>query len=361
MPTSDSPLDRLQFDLPKSHIATLPAPEREKARLFVYDRGRDATAHAAVSDISKWLRRGDVLVLNDTRVDPVRVVWRKRGGGRAELLLLKLLKDPGDRSEWEALVAGKRIRIGSSWDLPENLRLTLLERNEGTLCRIELSAGAAAVRAWLEKVGSPPLPPYIRAARKSAGMDDEQEPDSERYQTEFARNPGAVAAPTAGLHFSKALLERLRGEGVETVFLTLDVGWGTFQPLSSKEWVSGRLHPEYVKIPSETAKRILAAKEAGRRIVAVGTTVVRSLEWWNRSGAPAGGVSGWCDLFLRPPWTPAVVDALVTNFHLPGSSLLALVAGFLGKDGIEKIKNLYAEAIRREYRFYSYGDAMLIL
>ncbi len=361
MSKSRPPLEQLQFDLPESHVATLPAPEREKARLFVYDRARDLKEHGIVSEVSRWLKPGDLLVLNDTRVDPVRVVWRKKSGGKGELLLLKLLRDGGDRSEWEALVAGKRIRKGESHELVGGLRFTLLERSEGTLCRIELNEGAAAVHTRLTEIGRPPLPPYIRAARKRAGMKDEQESDPERYQTEFARVPGAVAAPTAGLHFSKILLEQLAGKGIETAFLTLAVGWGTFQPPGPGEWESGRLHAEHVEISSAAAGKILTARKEGRRIVAVGTTVVRSLEWWNRSGAPEAGLSGWCDLFLKPPWTPAVVDVLVTNFHLPGSSLLALVAGFLGENGIEKIKKLYAEAIQRGYRFYSYGDAMLIL
>jgi S-adenosylmethionine:tRNA ribosyltransferase-isomerase len=192
-------------------------------------------------------------------------------------------------------------------------------------------------------------------------MEDELPSDTERYQTEFAAVPGAVAAPTAGLHFTKALLDRLTANGTQTEFVTLDVGWGTFQPLGAEEWASGKLHAERVEIKASVARAILQAREEGRRVVAVGTTVVRSLEWWSRQGAPSDGIAGSCDLFLKPPWTPTVVGALVTNFHLPGSSLLALVAGFLGENGLETVKKLYAEAIAEGYRFYSFGDAMLIL
>jgi S-adenosylmethionine:tRNA ribosyltransferase-isomerase len=189
-------------------------------------------------------------------------------------------------------------------------------------------------------------------------MEETLPQDAKRYQTDFSRQSGAVAAPTAGLHFSQSLLENLRSRGIEIEFIHLSVGWGTFQPLTEEHWKSGRLHAEWVEISESASQRILKQKSKGKRVIAVGTTVVRALEWWH----PRKTLKGWCDLFLRPPWKSEIVDAMVTNFHLPGSSLLVLVGSFIDPEkGRDRLLKLYEEAVQAEYRFYSYGDAMLIL
>ena len=328
------------YALPPDLIAQRPAEPRDAARLMVVSRGTRALAHRRVRDLPALLRAGDLLVLNDTRVMAARLAGtRADTGGRVELLLLR---ERGDGA-WEALARplraarpGRRFRLDAA-DGP--LGATVVGR-----------AGAAAVVAFERpidpaSVGSAPLPPYVR------GFDG----DPARYQTVYAREARSAAAPTAGLHFTPALFARLAAAGVERAFLTLEVGAGTFRPVRAEDPADHELPPERYRLPSATADAIRDARAGGRRVVAVGTTVVRALE--HALGQPGGGAAGETALFIRPGHRFAVVDALLTNFHLPRSTLLMLVAAFAGR---ELILDAYAEAVRERYRFYSFGDAMLL-
>jgi S-adenosylmethionine:tRNA ribosyltransferase-isomerase len=333
----------LEYQLPAELIAQAPAPAREAARLLVL--ARDAgVRHARVADLPTFLARGDLLVVNDTRVIPARVHGRRPSGGRLEILFVRPLDGDG---EWEALVRGAP-RVGEAVHLAD-------ARGEWTRA---LGGGRWALRlalaepvvGWLERVGEVPLPPYI------ARPDGPTAEDRERYQTVYARAPGAVAAPTAGLHLTPTLLDALAAAGVATVSLTLHVGPGTFLPIRDHDLDAHVMEPERYTLPAATVERIAAARAAGGRVVAVGTTTVRALESAAAEGALAAG-AGEAGAFIRPGHSFRVVDVLLTNFHLPRSTLLALVAAFAGWD---RIRAAYEEAVRLGYRFYSYGDAMLI-
>jgi S-adenosylmethionine:tRNA ribosyltransferase-isomerase len=329
------------YDLPPASIAQEPAP-RGESRLLVLDRS-GPERHARVRDLPRLLRSGDLLVLNDTRVIPARLYGRSAGGGRMEILLVERVAE----SEWDALVKpGRRARPGARFEIGEGLTAEVTDKREDGRHRLRFSE---PVEPHLERLGHIPLPPYIHRP-------DTPE-DRERYQTVYARRPGAVAAPTAGLHFTAELLREIEGAGVEIARVTLHVGIGTFKPVSAERIAAHRMERERYEIGEETAATLRRARQAGRRIVAVGTTVVRTLE----GAALAGGGEvragdGATDLFITPGFRFQVVDALLTNFHLPRSTLLMLVSAFAGR---ERVLAAYAEAVREGYRFYSYGDAML--
>ncbi|MFH1263262.1 MAG: S-adenosylmethionine:tRNA ribosyltransferase-isomerase [Pseudomonadota bacterium] len=358
---SSTVIHEIDFDLPEGRIARTPSSTREEAHMLVFNRATGRRNHSRVSAIFDWLRKDDLLVLNRASVDRVRVLWRDPKEREQELLLLRPLSEDGTSSRWEAIVSGKRLQSGHPYSLPGGRLFEIESREGGVVATIRLDAGEAEIRRWLSEFALPPVPPYIRSERHRSGEPEDLPLDRERYQTVFAKEGGAVAAPTAGLHFSEALLEAIRGRGIEIATVHLAVGWGTFQPLTEENWRSGKLHPEEVTISPEAAASVSRALREKRRVVAVGTTVVRTLEWWHQNGAPSEGLRGSCDLFLRDPWRPAVVEALLTNFHLPKSSLLALVAAFLGNGGDQTVIFLYREAIEMNYRFFSYGDCMLIV
>ncbi|HEY3567311.1 MAG TPA: tRNA preQ1(34) S-adenosylmethionine ribosyltransferase-isomerase QueA [Thermoanaerobaculia bacterium] len=330
------------YDLPASSIAQEPAP-RGESRLLVLDR-TGPERHARVRDLPRLLRPGDLLVLNDTRVIPARLYGRSAGGGKMEILLI----EPVGEREWDALVKpGRRARPGARFEIGEELTAEVIDKREDGRYRLRFSE---PVEPHLERLGHIPLPPYIHRP--------EAPEDRERYQTVYASQPGAVAAPTAGLHFTGELLREIEGAGIEIAQVTLHVGIGTFKPVSAERIEEHRMERERYEIGEETAGAIRHAREAGRRIVAVGTTVVRTLE----GAALAGGGevrtgSGSTDLFITPGFRFQVVDALLTNFHLPRSTLLMLVSAFAGR---ERVLAAYEEAAREGYRFYSYGDAMLL-
>jgi S-adenosylmethionine:tRNA ribosyltransferase-isomerase len=334
----------LEYSLPESLIAQGPAPERSDARLLVLERGKAGYVHARVADLPSVLRPGDLVVLNDTRVMAARVHGRRPSGGRVEVLFVR---PRGHEEIWDVLVrgaprVGERVRFADGegeWVAPLG----------GGRWEIRMHLGEA-VGAWLERAGEVPLPPYIRRPRGPTAA------DRERYQTVFARIPGAVAAPTAGLHFTPQLLERLRIVGIESATLTLHVGPGTFLPARGDDVDAWVMEPERYVLPEETAGRIAAVRARGGRVVAVGTTTVRTLESVALNGGMHGS-TGEAGLFIRPGHRFLVVDALLTNFHLPRSSLLALVMALAGRD---RVLTAYAEAVRLRYRFYSFGDAMLI-
>jgi S-adenosylmethionine:tRNA ribosyltransferase-isomerase len=330
------------YDLPEESIAQEPAP-RGESRLLVLDaEGPDR--HRRVRDLPRLLRAGDLLVLNDTRVIPARLFGLREGGGGGKMEIL-LLEKTGER-EWEALVRpGRRARPGTVLRFAE-LTAEVTGKGEDRY-RLRFSE---PVEPHLERLGHIPLPPYIRRP--------DREDDRERYQTVYARNPGAVAAPTAGLHFTEAILEEAAAAGIGIARVTLHVGIGTFKPVSAERLEDHRMDRERYEVSEETAEALRRTRESGGRVVAVGTTVVRTLE----SAAVAGGGelrpgAGSTELFITPGFRFQTVDVLLTNFHLPRSTLLMLVSAFAGR---ERVLAAYEEAVRAGYRFYSYGDAMLV-
>jgi S-adenosylmethionine:tRNA ribosyltransferase-isomerase len=325
------------YELPEDLIAQAPLPERDASRLLVLARRSGQIEHRGVRDLPGLLGAGDVLVVNDTRVIPARLHGRKEGtGGRVELLLV----EPLAGGDWLALgQASKGLRAGARVEVSGS-SVEIVQVREGGEVVVRLPLGGDALWRFLEEAGETPLPPYIGRAPGPQ--------DRERYQTVFARERGAVAAPTAGLHFTPALLDALRARGIGLATITLHVGPGTFLPVRAQRTEEHRMHRERYVVPEETAR---ALGSAGR-IIAVGTTALRTLE---ASGGRAG--PGDTDLFITPGYEFRVVDGLFTNFHLPKSTLLMLVAAFAGLD---RIRRAYAEAVERRYRFFSYGDAMLI-
>lgn len=330
------------YELPPDRIAQHPAP-RGESRLLVLDR-EGPERHRRVRDLPELLRPGDLAVINDTRVIPARLFGRRSGGGQIEILLTG---KAGER-DWDALVKpGRRARPGTVIHLDESLTAEVLEKEETGRHRLRFSE---PIEPHLERLGHMPLPPYIQ-------RDDEAE-DRERYQTVWAKNPGAIAAPTAGLHFSRELLDRLAAAGIGIAEVTLHVGLGTFKPVTAERIEDHRMETERWEVSEATAEAIRRSRCQGGRVVAIGTTVVRTLE--SAALAGAGEVragSGATDLFITPGFRFRVVDVLLTNFHLPKSTLLMLVSAFAGR---ERVLAAYGEAIREGYRFYSYGDAMVV-
>jgi S-adenosylmethionine:tRNA ribosyltransferase-isomerase len=335
----------LDYELPAERIAQAPLAEREAARLLCMPRGAGPLRHQRVRDLPELLAPS-LIVLNDTRVIPARLLGHKPSGGHVELLLVERTSQPGETERWVAL--GKGLRVGAEAAFGEGaLRARVLARRERAY-EVELSA-APSVSGALARIGQVPLPPYIARAPDAR--------DAERYQTVFAAHEGAVAAPTAGLHMSQALLSRLRERGHEVAFVTLHVGPGTFAPLREDDLAAHAMHPERYEVPEATALAIARARGEGRQVLAVGTTVVRTLEAAaSEDGAVRAG-AGATALFVYPPYRFRAVDALMTNFHLPRSTLLALVMAF---GGVEPVRRAYRTAVDAGYRFYSYGDAMLI-
>ena len=340
---------RFDYHLPEELIAQEPAEPRDSSRLLVLDRATDALQDRRFSELAELLRPGDCLVANCSRVIPARVLGMAEPGGQAvELLFLRPVGD----ERWEAMVRpGRRCRVGAVIAVAEGAaRVRVVgEGREGT--RVVALEEPWAARELLEQHGLPPLPPYI--ARHHAPKPE----DRERYQTVYAREDGSVAAPTAGLHFTPELLVRLERRGVAIHYLTLHVGPGTFRPLRANRIDEHRMEAEPIDVPDATARAVSEAKRAGRRVIAVGTTTTRALEWAAAADGTVRAVRGNADLFIRPGHRFRVVDALVTNFHLPRSSLLVLVSAFAGR---EVILDAYRRAVEARYRFYSYGDAMLI-
>lgn len=345
-------LSDLHYDLPPRLIAQQPCERRDHARLLVLDRRTGARRDAHVYDLPQFLRRGDVLVLNDTRVFPARLIGRREPGGATVEVFLAREQAP---CVWTALVKpGRRIRTGDRLIFGDGrLRGTVVGRTEDGRRTIEFE-GAGDFFAVLDEIGRTPLPPYIAREQDSPA-------DRERYQTVYAAAPGSIAAPTAGLHFTPELLATLAEQGVEIVKLTLHVGYGTFQPVRAENLAEHRVEPEVYVVPDETARRVTAAKREGRRVIAVGTTSTRTLETVVRPAANGVEIvagQGMTDLTITPGFTFRALDGLMTNFHLPQSSLLALVVAFAG---YAPVMEAYRHAVAAGYRFYSYGDAMLIV
>ncbi len=358
-PGPSQTLRTADFDyvLPPERIAQQPLDQRDQSRLMVLRRDSGRIEHHIFSDLKDLLQPGDVLVLNDTRVIPARFFARRATGGRVEGLFLHE-ETPG---RWKCMLRNAgRCRCGESLVLQGSREATLtLEENHGEGCWTLRANPAVPAFELLEADGITPLPPYIHRQAQPGDSDDRT-----RYQTVFADRPGAVAAPTAGLHFTPELLDRLEARGVATARVTLHVGPGTFLPVKTADLTGHTMHSEWYELREQTAAMLSAAKAAGRRIVAVGTTAVRVLETVTAGGQPLRPSSGWTDIFLYPPADFHAVDALITNFHLPKSTLIMLVAAFCTPgetSGRKMILDAYRQAVDEEYRFYSYGDAMLIV
>ncbi|PID73215.1 MAG: tRNA preQ1(34) S-adenosylmethionine ribosyltransferase-isomerase QueA [Desulfobacterales bacterium] len=342
-------LSDYEYCLPAELIARRPAPERDASRLLRLNRETGAREHHRFSDLPDLLKPGDLLVLNDTKVIPARINGRKSTGGRVELLLLESGDTADDPMIRRSLVkASKKPKPGTVFHLPENVRAEVLSGED--MRHVLRFSGTDDLDAWLARNGEMPIPPYIRPQGDARDKTD--------YQTVYASRPGAVAAPTAGLHFTDALLDRLRAGGVRLARITLHVGCGTFIPVRTDDIRDHKMHSEVYDLPQDTADRINAARNGGGRIIAVGTTAVRTLEYAGRKSHFLAAESGECDLFLYPGVPFGVIDGMLTNFHLPCSTLLMLVSAFAGR---ERILAAYRSAVERRYRFYSYGDAMLIL
>lgn len=357
-------LSAYDYPLPEESIAQRPPNRRDRSKLLVLDCANDRTEHRRFADIIDYFLPGDLLVLNNTRVFPARLLGRKESGGKVEILFLAFPEPiPARQREngWRSVAAdvllksSKRPRKGSRLVFGARLEATVLELLDNGRVRLELRyrpGDGKTLEDILVRYGQVPLPPYIK---RPGGSTEE---DARRYQTEYAEKTGSVAAPTAGLHFSERLLERIRQKGVVVVGITLHVGYGTFAPVRSDDIRDHRIHSEYILIPPAAAETINEYRQHGSRVWAVGTTTARALEFTARSDSVITPFSGLCDMYIYPGYRFRIVDNLITNFHLPQSSLLFLVSALAGR---ERILRCYGEAVERGYRFYSYGDAMAII
>ena len=343
------------YHLPDGLIAQYPLPERDASRLLVVRREDGAILHWQFRELSLWLQPGDLLVLNDAKVIPARLNGRRTGGGKAEVLLV----EEECPNRWWALVRpGKALAVGRRLNFGAGVGALVIDGREGGRRLLQFD-GTTDIRAQLPHMGVMPLPPYVKRTRNIDGRTREDALDAERYQTVFAMAEGSIAAPTAGLHFTRALLHELEQRGVTIAFLTLHVGVGTFTPVTGVERVEEhRMAAERYTIPEPTAAAIKRAKNEARRVLAVGSTTTRALEDAALDGEGVRAGEGNASLFIAPGHHFRVVDALLTNFHLPRSTLLILVSAFAGRDLMGKG---YEEAMQQRYRFYSYGDAMLIV
>ena len=356
MPQGHLKTSDFDYKLDESLIAQSPCRQRDMSRLMVLHRSTGRREHHIFADLPQLLGRGNLLVINDTKVIPARFTCRRSTGGKIEGLFCR----EAAAGLWEVLLKNAgRCKAGQSleFDKPGGFVLTLRESLGQGRWQVLVSPPQPA-EAVLRSVGATPLPPYIRRGVA------EEETDRPRYQTVYASRPGAVAAPTAGLHFTDPLLEGLKQVGIRLARVTLHVGTGTFLPVAAEDLRLHKMHPEWFELPTEAAAELTTARSEGRRVIAVGTTSVRVLETAAANGGTFQETRGWTDLFLYPPAEFRAVDALITNFHLPRSTLLMLVAAFCcpgGCDGVRMILDAYTEAAAMRYRFYSYGDAMLIL
>lgn len=339
-------VEEFDYDLPESLIAQTPLKDRDQSRLLVLGRHSGNIEHKHFKDVIDYLETGDTLVLNDTRVMPARLFGLKEEtGAKVEMLMLTRIEN----NDWEVLLKpAKRIKVGNK-----------LSFGEGKIiaeCIEELDQGGRFMRLHYEgileerlnELGEMPLPPYIK----------ERLDDPDRYQTVYAKESGSAAAPTAGLHFTDELLDEIRAKGINIAFITLHVGLGTFRPVSVEDINDHEMHSEYYQMSQETADLLNQTKKEGHRIISVGTTSTRTLETIRRDYNEFVAVSGWTDIFIYPGFTYKAIDGLITNFHLPKSTLVMLVSAFSSR---ENILNAYKEAVKLEYRFFSFGDAMLII
>ncbi len=339
MKTSD-----FYFDLPPELIAQTPLERRDSSRLLALDKATGETRHMRFYDLPSLLRPGDCLVLNDSRVLPARLIGRRAGGGACEVLLLI---DRGDKT-WECLVRpGKKLRPGARVTFGKNeLTAEVVGEMEGGNRLVRFDYEGIFLET-LERLGKMPLPPYIKAELE----------DGERYQTVYSKVVGSAAAPTAGLHFTRGLLDQIQAMGVRVCYVTLHVGLGTFRPVKAENLDEHEMHSEYCVIPQEAADAVNETKRRGGRVICVGTTSCRTVESWAGEDGMLKASAGWTNIFIYPGYRFKVLDALITNFHLPESTLIMLVSALAGR---EHVLAAYGEAVRERYRFFSFGDAMFI-
>lgn len=336
-------LSEFDYHLPEELIAQKPCEPRDQSRLLVVDKQTGEIEHRRFYELKEYLVPGDTLVFNDTRVIPARLFGAKATGGKVEVFLLT--RKTGD--EWEVLVKpGKNAKIGTRISFGEELSCEVLDHTDfgGRIVRFSFSGIFEEI---LDRLGQTPLPPYIKEALA----------DKERYQTVYAKERGSAAAPTAGLHFTEEMLAELKGMGVNLAFVTLHVGLGTFRPVNVEQIEEHAMHREYYSVPQETAEMVNKAKAEGRRVIAVGTTAIRTLESAVAQKGRIEAKSDWTSIFIYPGYAFNIVDAIITNFHLPKSTLLMLISAFAGR---EMVFHAYEEAIKERYRFFSFGDAMLL-
>ena len=339
MKTSD-----FYYDLPEDLIAQTPVEPRDSSRLLVYNRSEDKVEHKVFNQIGDYLKSGDLLVINTTKVYPARIFAYTEHGGKVEILLLKRI----NLTDWECLVKpGKKCRDGVKFIVNNELALTVMSKTDDGGRIISFSFDGV-FEDILSRVGEMPLPPYIHEKLK----------DKDRYQTVYCKEEGSAAAPTAGLHFTLRLIDELKAKGVEFAEVNLHVGLGTFRPVKVENAEEHKMHVEFCEISAENAKKINSAKKDGRRVIAVGTTSVRTLESFANDDGTVKSGSMDTGIFIYPPYRFKCVDGMITNFHLPESTLVMLVAAFVGK---EKILELYNLAVKEKYRFFSFGDACLFL
>ncbi len=362
MVNSSHSLSDYNYELPQENIAQHPADRRDQSKLLVVNTDSDTFLHQQFSDIIDHIRPADILVVNDTKVFPARLIGRKSTGGKVELFLLEFpVPEKGEKGKYRqaagiALIkSSKRPKAGATLHFSETLKAEVKQYQEDGKAFVQLfylCGKDETLEDILEQHGQIPLPPYIQRPDGSTGE------DKRRYQTKYALHTGSVAAPTAGLHFSDAILKALEQKGVKKAALTLHVGYGTFAPVRSDDIRKHVIHRERVMISPETAEKINKTKQSGGRVWAVGTTTVRTLEFATNSAGVLCPMDGVCDLFIYPGYRFKIVDNLLTNFHLPQSSLLFLVSALAGR---ERILQAYKEALEKDYRFFSYGDAMAII
>jgi S-adenosylmethionine:tRNA ribosyltransferase-isomerase len=345
---TDYQLSDFDYQLPPELIAQEPAKPRDTARLLVLDKTTGRIEHSKFYNLTNYLQAGDVLVVNDSKVFPARLFGHKKtSGGQVEVFL----HQPRTGRRWECLVGG-RVHEGLELEFAAGLHATLLNDNHDGTWEVEFNRQGKDFFKAINRLGLVPLPPYIKRP-------DSLETDRRNYQTVYANEAkiGSAAAPTAGLHFTKRLLKKIKTQGVIIEKVTLHVGLGTFAPVKTDNISEHKMHSEHIQISPAVARRLKQAKQEGRRIIAVGTTSARTLETWGQAGAPASGLTTWTEIFIRPGYQFTIVDSLITNFHLPKSTLLMLIAALAGKDAIDKA---YQIALSQKYRFFSYGDAMFI-
>lgn len=337
-------LSDFDYELPEERIAQIPIEPRNFSRLMVLDPKRKTISHQHFYDLGKFLEAGDTLIFNDTRVLPARLIGhRAKTGGRVEIFLLRRI----DKTHWETLAKpGKKAKIGNEIYFSEELSCVIKEHTDfgGRIVEFRFNGIFEEI---LDRLGETPLPPYIH----------EKLEDKERYQTVYNREEGSAAAPTAGLHFTKEQMQELKDAGIHLGFVTLHVGLGTFRPVNVDKIEDHVMHKEYFSISEETAKLIRDTKKAGHRVVAVGTTSIRTLESAAAAKNDIKGCSGWTDIFIYPGYEFKIVDAIVTNFHLPKSTLIMLISAFAGR---EFVLDAYKTAVEQKYRFFSFGDAMFL-
>ncbi|WIW71769.1 tRNA preQ1(34) S-adenosylmethionine ribosyltransferase-isomerase QueA [Anaerosinus gibii] len=338
-------LSEFDYDLPESFIAQTPCEPRDHSKLLILDSQTGRIEHKIFYQLKEYLKPGDTIIFNDTKVIPARLIGTKdETGAKIEVFLLS--RKTGD--EWEALVKpGKKARVGAKINFGEELSCEIIENTDfgGRIVKFHYEGIFEEI---LDRLGETPLPPYIH----------EKLQDKERYQTVYAKERGSAAAPTAGLHFTKAMLTDLKEKGINLGFVTLHVGLGTFRPVNVEKIEEHQMHREYYSLPKETADLINLTKQRGNRVIAIGTTAIRTLESASEKKDFIEAKSGWTDIFIYPGYEFKIVDALVTNFHLPKSTLLMLISAFSGK---ENIFHAYEEAKKCKYRFFSFGDAMFLL